>query len=155
MVTSKTNPKDIEWNSGKNPIPIEGAQGFAMYMFKSKKLSLSKPSEDIEISLEPFHFELITVSPVAVLTGKSVQFAAIGLANMLNTGGAIQSLSLKGDSVEVGVRGAGEMRVYASIEPRDCKIDGRDVPFEYEERMVIVQVPWTGSGKLSKVEYLF
>ncbi|KAI6671305.1 hypothetical protein NL676_006190 [Syzygium grande] len=155
MVTSKTNPKDIEWNSGKNPIPIEGAQGFAMYMFKSKKLSLSKPSEDIEISLEPFHFELITVSPVAVLTGKSVQFAAIGLANMLNTGGAIQSLSFKGDSVEVGVRGAGEMRVYASIEPRDCKIDGRDVPFEYEERMVIVQVPWTGSGKLSKVEYLF
>ncbi|KAF8010949.1 hypothetical protein BT93_J1550 [Corymbia citriodora subsp. variegata] len=154
-VTSKTNPKDIEWNSGKNPIPIEGAQGFAMYMYKSKKLSLSKSSEDMEISLEPFNFELITVSPVTVLTGKPVQFAPIGLANMLNTGGAIQSLSFKGDAVEAGVRGAGEMRAYASVEPSACKINGRDVPFEYDERMVIVQVPWTGSGKLSKVEYLF
>ncbi|XP_010033309.2 probable galactinol--sucrose galactosyltransferase 5 [Eucalyptus grandis] len=154
-VASKTSPMDIEWNSGENPIPIEGAQGFAIYMFKSKKLILSKPSEDIEISLKPFNFELLTVSPITVLTGKPVQFAAIGLANMLNTGGAIQSLSYKGNSVEVGVRGAGEMRVYASVEPRACKIDGRDVLFEYEEHMVIVQVPWTGSGKLSKVDYLF
>ncbi|XP_030530986.1 probable galactinol--sucrose galactosyltransferase 5 [Rhodamnia argentea] len=154
-VTSKTNPKDIEWSSGKNPIPIEGAQGFAMYMFKSKKLSLSKPSEDMEISLEPFNFELVTVSPVTILTEKPVQFAAIGLANMLNTGGAIQSMSFKGNLAEVGVRGAGEMRVYASIEPRACKIDGRDVTFEYKENMVIVQVPWTGSGELSKVEYSF
>lgn len=159
-VTAKTNPKDIEWNSGKNPISIEGVQVFAMYLQVAKKLVLSKPYENIEISLEPFSFELITVSPVTLLPGgtsPSVQFAPIGLVNMLNTGGAIQSLSYDDDenSVEIGVKGSGEMRVFASEKPRGCKIDGNEVAFEYEGHMVAIQVPWSSPSGLSVIEYLF
>ncbi|EOY02480.1 hypothetical protein QUC31_018157 [Theobroma cacao] len=157
MVTAKTNPKDIEWKSGKNPISIEAVQVFALYLSQSKKLVLSKPAESIEISLEPFNFELITVSPVTVLAGKSVHFAPIGLVNMLNAGGAIQSLAYDEfeSSVEIGVKGAGEMRVFASDKPRACKIDGKDIGFEYEGQMVIVQVPWSSPAGLSTIEYLF
>ncbi|KAJ6991334.1 galactinol--sucrose galactosyltransferase 5 [Populus alba x Populus x berolinensis] len=158
LVTAKTNPRDIEWSSGKNPVSIEGVQMFAMYLSQSKKLVLSKPDENIDIALEPFNFELITVSPVTILAGKSVHFAPIGLVNMLNTGGAIQSLAYTDDAestVQIGIKGSGEMRVFASEKPRACKIDGREVAFEYEEHMVTTQVPWSSLSGLSIVEYLF
>lgn len=157
LVTSKASVKDIEWNSGKNPIPIEGVEVFAMYFSQAKKLILSTPSESVEISLEPFNFELITVVPVTTLARKSVHFAPIGLVNMLNTGGAIQSLAFDDEksSVCVGVRGTGEMRVFASQKPVACRIDGREVEFQYQEHMVVIQVPWPSSSKLSTVEYLF
>lgn len=156
-MTTKTNAKEIEWNSGKNPISIEGVQVFAMYLSQAKKLILSKPHDNIEISLEPFNFELITVSPIIIPEGKSIQFAPIGLVNMLNAGGAIQSLAYSDtdNSFQIGVKGAGEMRVFASEKPRSCKIDGREVGFEYEECMVIVEVAWSTSSGVSIVEYLF
>ncbi|KAJ6741136.1 GALACTINOL--SUCROSE GALACTOSYLTRANSFERASE 5-RELATED [Salix purpurea] len=155
LVKTKTNPRDIEWNSGKNPISIDGVQMFAMYLSQSKKLVLSKPHDNIEIALEPFNFELITVSPVTILAGKPVQFAPIGLVNMLNNGGAIQSLAYTNNTVQMGIKGSGEMRVFASEKPRACKIDGREVAFEYEESMATTQVPWSSPSGLSIVEYLF
>ncbi len=156
-MSSQANPKDIEWKSGKNPISIEGVQVFALYYYQAKKLVLSKPSENVELSLEPFNFELITVSPVTVLAGTSIQFAPIGLVNMLNTGGAIQSLTFNDErnSVQIGVRGTGEMRVFASEKPIVCKIGEEAVPFEYEGCMVVIQVPWPNSSNSSIVEYFF
>lgn len=154
-MTAKTNAKDIEWNTGKNPISVEGVEVFAMYLSESKKLLLSKPTDDIEISLEPFTFELITVSPVTVLPGKSVQFAPIGLVNMLNTGGAIQSLSYGWNSVKIGVKGSGEMRVFSSEKPKACKVHGEDAMYEYEGKIVVLQVPWSSPSGLSVIEYLF
>lgn len=158
-VTSVASPKDIEWTNGNSstPISIEGVQLFAMYMFRTKKLVLSKPSQNIEISLDPFDFELITVSPVTTLPGKSVQFAPIGLVNMLNSGGAIESLAFDDEenSVRIGVKGAGEMRAFASEKPRSCRINGEEVAFGYDECMVIIQVPWRNSSNPSLIEYLF
>lgn len=157
MVTSKASPNEIEWKSGNNPIPIEGVEVFALYFSQAKKLILSKLNDKVDISLEPFNFELITVSPVTVLARKSVHFAAIGLVNMLNTGGAIQSLDFDevNDLVRVVVRGSGEMRVFASKKPTTCRIDGREVAFEYKESMVVIPVPWPGSSDGSIVEYIF
>ncbi|MFQ6665944.1 hypothetical protein Gotur_032480 [Gossypium turneri] len=154
-VKAEMNPKSIEWNSGKNPISIEDVQVFAMYFSQSKKLVLSKPAENMEISLKPFDFELITVSPVTVFGRKSVQFAPIGLVNMLNAGGAIQSLAFNESSVRIELKGAGEMRAFASDKPTACKIDGKDVGFEFENNMVIVHVPWPAPSGFSTLEYLF
>lgn len=157
MVIAKTNPKDIEWNNGKNPFCIEHVQVFALYLSQSKKLVLKKPDENIEISLQPFEFELVIVSPVTVLAGKSVHFAPIGLVNMLNAGGAILTLTydeLK-RSVRMEVKGSGEMRVFASEEPQACNINGNDVGFLHEEQMVSVQVPWVSPSGLSAIEYQF
>ncbi|KAE8661706.1 Galactinol--sucrose galactosyltransferase [Hibiscus syriacus] len=154
-VTAEMNPNNIEWDSGKNPISIEGVQVFAMYFSQSKKLVLSKPAENIGISLKPFDFELVTISPVTVLAGKSVQFAPIGLVNMLNTGGANQSLVYNESLVRIEVKGSGEMRAFASDKPTACTIDGKDVEFEVENHMVVVHVPWSASSGLSTLEYLF
>ncbi|KAJ0230921.1 galactinol--sucrose galactosyltransferase 5 [Hirschfeldia incana] len=154
-VTATTNPKDVEWNSGNNPISIENVQEFALFLYQSKKLVLSGPNDDLEITLEPVKFELITVSPVVTVEGSSVQFAPIGLVNMLNTSGAIRSLVYHEESVEIGVRGTGEFRVYASRKPVSCKIDGEVVEFGYEESMVMVQVPWSAPEGLSSIKYEF
>ncbi|KAK9987921.1 hypothetical protein SO802_028160 [Lithocarpus litseifolius] len=158
VLTSQTNPKDIEWKSGKNPISIEGVQVFALYYNQDKKLVLSKPSENVELSLEPFKFELITVSPVTGLAGTSIEFAPFGLVNMLNTGSVIQSLAFNDDgkSVQIEVKGTGEiLRVFVSGKPIACKIDEEVVPFEYEGCVVVIQVPWPDSSKSSIVEYFF
>ncbi|XP_021761005.1 galactinol--sucrose galactosyltransferase-like [Chenopodium quinoa] len=153
----KTGPKDVEWKNGHKPFPIEGVECFAMYLCKAQQLVLSKPSETIEISLDPFDYELIVVSPVTILPWNFVEFAPIGLVNMLNSGGAVKSFDISEENeekvVKVGVKGAGEMRVFASEKPKSFRVNGEDMEFEYEENMVKVQVPWNAG--FSTVEYLF
>ena len=156
-LTCSASPKDIEWSNGKSPMCIKGVDVFAVYLLKDQKLKLMKPSDKLEVSLEPFSFELMTLSPVRVLSKRLIQFAPTGLVNMLNSGGAIQSLVFDdhASKVKIGVKGCGEMRVFSSEEPVSCKINGVDVKFDYEDKMVRVQVPWPSSSKLSMVEYLF
>lgn len=157
VVSSVTGPSDIEWKHGTNPIPVEGVQTFAMYLFREKKLMVAKPSDTVAISLEPFNFELITVSPVKYLAKKSIQFAPLGLVNMLNTGGAVQSLVLEENEkcVKIGVKGRGELRVFASERPVACKLNGENATFGYEDKMVVVQVPWHAPSGLSVIQYHF
>nr|DAD47942.1 TPA_asm: hypothetical protein HUJ06_017879 [Nelumbo nucifera] len=54
----------------KNLISIEGVQVFVVYMFRAKKLMPLKSWEHMEISLEPCNFELLTVSPMKLLSSK-------------------------------------------------------------------------------------
>ncbi|XP_068642825.1 galactinol--sucrose galactosyltransferase-like [Aristolochia californica] len=156
-ITSTANPSDIEWENDKIPFDVEGVETFAVYLYQAKRLMLLKPKENVEITLAPFGFELLTVSPVKVFSKKSVEFAPIGLVNMLNTGGAIQSLELdEGETVvRVGVKGRGELKVFSSVKPNACRIDGTDVEFVYDEKLVVIQVPWPHYSGLSLVEYLF
>ncbi|XP_015954733.1 galactinol--sucrose galactosyltransferase [Arachis duranensis] len=158
-VTCIASPKDIEWSKGKNLICTRGVDSFAVYMVKNQKLRLVKYDESIEVSLEPFAFELMTVSPVMFLPRSSIQFAPFGLVNMLNSGGSIQSLEFHEHDklVRIGVRGHGQMAVFAAAKPVDCKIDGQPVEFDYnyDDNMVKLQVPWPSSSRLSIVEYFF
>ncbi|KAE8663329.1 hypothetical protein F3Y22_tig00112988pilonHSYRG00151 [Hibiscus syriacus] len=79
------------------------------------------------------------------------------LMNHQSRGGAILSMVLEDDEnvVRIGVKGSGNMRVYASERPMVCKIDGTPVEFEYDDQMITVHVPWPNSSSLSTVEYLF
>lgn len=155
LVSSTAGPSDIEWKQGTDAIPVEGVETFAMYLFRQKKLVLAKPTDAIKVSLEPFNFELITVSPVSILSEKSIEFAPIGLVNMLNTGGAIHSLEYGVSSVKIGVKGSGEMRAYASERPLVCRVNGASVTFEYLDKMVLIQVPWPNNSGISLIQYLF
>lgn len=162
-VSCMANPStDIEWKAGRSPISIKDVDLFAVYMYKEKKLKLVKPSESLEITLDPFQFELLTVSPVKVLPRNNnktnpVQVAPLGLVNMLNGGGAVEWVELHKDSnrVAVGVKGCGEMKAFASEEPGACKINGERVKFRYEGCMIGVDLPFLASSQLSIVEYLF
>lgn len=159
VVTSTISPTDVEWQNGRPPMFVDDVDTFVLYLFHQKKLILSKPTDNIELSLEPFDFELVTVSPITILANKSVQFAPIGLVNMLNSGGAIQSVEFVSDidgacTVQIGVKGTGEMVIFASEKPSECHIDGKNVEFKYVDHMVIVEVPWP-TTTLSIIEYIF
>ncbi|KAI3503469.1 hypothetical protein L1887_31911 [Cichorium endivia] len=159
VVTSTISPNDVEWQNGRPPMFVDDIDTFVLYLFHQKKLILSKPTDNIELSLEPFDFELVTVSPITNLANKSVQFAPIGLVNMLNSGGAIQSVEFVSDvdgacTVQIGVKGTGEMVIFASEKPSECHIDGKNVDFKYVDHMVIVEVPWPTTTS-SIIEYIF
>ncbi|XP_073525620.1 LOW QUALITY PROTEIN: uncharacterized protein [Phyllobates terribilis] len=153
------SPRDVEWSKGKHPISTKGVEIFAIYMSKEKELKLLKATDTLELTLGCFDYNLLTVSPVRTLDPPgsfSVHFAPIGLVNMLNSGGALDSLEIKGDGlVRVGVRGCGEMVVFASQKPKKCKINGEEVGFVYENSLVTVKVSWNGLSGLSVVDYLF
>ncbi|KAK4488514.1 hypothetical protein RD792_004278 [Penstemon davidsonii] len=152
-VSSLIGPSDIEWKFAPNSIS-KGVKIFSLYFFHEKKVFVSMPSGHAKISLKPLNFELITISPVKTLAN-DLRFAPIGLVNMLNAGGAIQSLEYNATSVQIGVKGAGEMRVFASKTPVACLVNGANVTFVYEFYMVIVQVPWPNSSGISEIEYMF
>ncbi|KAH0975476.1 hypothetical protein GBA52_017375 [Prunus armeniaca] len=127
---------------------------------KQKKLQLLKLSKKVEISLQPFNFEILTVSAVRVLPKKLIKFAPIGLVNMLNTGGAIQSLEFEDEEnssnlVRIRMKGCGEMRVFASEKPSACMIDGEEVKFDFVDKRVKVQVSWPNSSTSTVVDFLF
>lgn len=155
-------PSDIEWNQGKTPISVHETDRFAAYFHKSKKLTLLQPDQEFEVTLDPFNYELVVVSPIRCFgPSNNVEFAPIGLVNMLNSGGAVESIAIRDDNseilaVEVDVKGAGDMRAYSSIRPVACRMNGKEVEFTYEASMVFVQVPWSGSSsKLCHVQYLY
>ena len=162
-VTARAGPADVEWKQGTaHPVAVEGAAQFAVYFVEAKKLELLLPEETVEITLEPFNYELLVVAPVRVVSpDKDIRFAPIGLANMLNTGGAVQAFEYSevgnGEvTVEVAVKGAGEMAAYSSAKPRLCKVEGEDAEFAYKDGVVTVAVPWSGSSsKPSRVHYVY
>ncbi|KAF7848921.1 hypothetical protein BT93_L1437 [Corymbia citriodora subsp. variegata] len=161
-VTCTTNPTEIEWSAGGSPISVDGVRVFALYLSQSKRLVLWKPSDSLDITLEPFQFELVTVSPVkelrsaAAASARPMQFAPIGLVNMLNAGGAIRGVKYGEGWAEIEVRGWGEFRAFVSERPRECRVNGRRVEFNYEGQMVIIKVSWprilTGFNPVSRIE---
>lgn len=158
LTCSTISPKHVEWSKGKNPTSTKGVHIFAVYAFKEKMLRLLKPNENMELTLDSFDFELLTISPVHFLGEKSIQFAPIGLVNMLNSGGAIDSLVYQDQDnmVKVGVKGVGEFKVFSSKKPRSCRVNGMDVQFSYEDCTVGIQIsPQDPFSRLSKVEYEF
>ncbi|KAJ6805385.1 stachyose synthase [Iris pallida] len=157
-LTTKARPTDIEWKHGRQPIPIERTELFAVYLCKQRKLILLKPEEERDIALDPFDYELLVVSPVNVLPTARVRFAPVGLVNMLNTGGAIESVEFEESSVRVSVKGRGELKAYSSAGPAACRVNGAEASFVYddEEKTVAIEVPWSGSSsEPCNVEYLY
>ncbi|XP_010678833.2 galactinol--sucrose galactosyltransferase [Beta vulgaris subsp. vulgaris] len=157
-VTCFTNPNDVEWSKGKNSISTEGVNIFAVYAFKEKKLRLLKPNENIQLSLDSFDFELLTVAPVKLVGANMIQFAPIGLVNMLNSSGAIDSLLFQDEEnmVKVRVKGAGDFKVFSSQKPRCCRVNGKNVTFSYRDCIVGIQILLQDHvSRLSMVEFEF
>ncbi|XP_019185883.1 PREDICTED: probable galactinol--sucrose galactosyltransferase 5 [Ipomoea nil] len=157
VLSCHAGPKDVEWSQGSMQTCVQDVEAFALYLFQEKKLVLVNPTDNIHITLEPFNFELITIAPIAKFGPKGIQVAPIGLVNMLNSGGAIQSLKFddENNSLVVELKGTGEMRLYASQKPTICRVNGIDAPVVYEDQMVSTQVPWVSPSGSLIIEYFF
>ncbi|KAK4803966.1 hypothetical protein SAY86_003783 [Trapa natans] len=86
------------------------------------------------VTLKAHEYDVFTVVPVKELSG-GVRFAAIGLVEMFNSGGAIKEVkhdTLRG-SVELKVHGSGLFGIYTSIQPKRVLVDSEEVEFMYDE----------------------
>lgn len=80
-----------------------------------------------------------------------MQFAAIGLINMYNSGGAIDAIEAIDDSsctkIRIKGRGEGIFGAYMSSEPKICYLNMEEVQFRFsiEEHFLSVIIP-TGTN---------
>ena len=86
---------------------------------------------------------MLTIAPV--LQHEGVRAAAVGLSNMLNSGGAVLSCSLHSPSQDTGnghssscqldlvVKGHGTLLLYSDASPSSVHADSCKLPFEYND----------------------
>jgi hypothetical protein len=68
---------------------------------------------------------------------EAVRFAPLGLLNMFNSGGALDSIASTVDSsatmIQIKCRGPGQFGVYSSARPATCRVDAHEVEFSYSD----------------------
>lgn len=112
------------------------------YAHRSGELIRLPKGAAIPLTLKVLEYELYTVSPIKNITPQ-VSFAAIGLTNMFNSGGAIDELEVHGESkngehsdgfveVKMKVRGCGTFGAYSTQRPKRCWIDSLETDFTYD-----------------------
>ena len=138
--STRVSPQDIEWNHGSSFKLDRGS--FAMYSKKFAKIFILDVGESINMTLKPLEYDIVTIAPLLRDIAKDVYFAPIGLLNMMNSGGCVESADLNGNLMKV--RGEGQFCVYASCQPKICKLDGDITNFIYNsgDGRVLVEVPW-------------
>ncbi|KAK4425966.1 Stachyose synthase [Sesamum alatum] len=151
------SPDDVEWEQKAFTAEFRSNELFAVYLHKAGNLHLMKACEKLDITLQPSTFEIVTVSPVYKLSEKA-KFAAVGLENMLNSGGAVEFLEQKLDGKTVTalikIKGAGKFLAYSSVEPVEVMLNNESIEFEWSSDGILkFEVPWTG-GELSDARIL-
>ncbi|GLT46719.1 hypothetical protein SLA2020_204580 [Shorea laevis] len=120
----------------------------AVYSFNAGSLSRVPMEGSFNVALEVLKCDVFTISPIKTYNG-NIEFAAIGLMNMYNPGGAVESIdSSKNASIVVKGRGGGSFGAYSSTKPRSCTINTKEVEeFEFngENNLLTISIPATTS----------
>lgn len=100
---------------------------------------------------------VVTISPV--LQHQDIRAAAVGLSNMLNSGGAVLSCSLHPPSqdssppgnghstscqLDLVVKGHGTLLLYSNASPSSVHADSCKLPFEYDDQSGRLMVSLSG-----------
>lgn len=114
----------------------------AVYAFRSHELRAPVGADEVLSygRLEAGEWELFTVAPIATLAlsrargeREAVEWAPLGLLDMLNGGGAVvQARGSDAGFAKLRVRGCGAFGMYASRPAADVRVDGRSVASEYD-----------------------
>ncbi|CAM9946259.1 unnamed protein product, partial [Phaeothamnion confervicola] len=134
--------------TGEEAAAAEGGERdhYAIYLHNSRRLSVGKLDDAMEVELPAGSFEVAAVSRVREIApasggGSAIAWASVGLADMFNAGGAIMSEDVRsvtsghhdggGGAVSVSsvVRGSGLFLAVCSRAPSWVELDGRPVPF--------------------------
>lgn len=118
---------------------VASGDGHAAWLHRASRLTLlPQPSDTVELTLAHREWEVVTLAPLQ--QRRAVTWAAIGLADMLNSGGAVRASELidgaGGVQVRLVTRGAGRFVAYCWPAPTRVLIDGGDgepLPFVWAE----------------------
>ncbi|XP_011095611.1 probable galactinol--sucrose galactosyltransferase 1 [Sesamum indicum] len=107
-----------------------------MYSHRGGKLIYVPENTSLPIQLKAREYEVFTVVPVKKLSNGAA-FAAIGLINMFNSGGAIKEINYE-RNINLSVRGRGIFGAYSSVRPKRIIIETLEEEFDYDERSGLV-----------------
>ncbi|KAL8481339.1 hypothetical protein ACS0TY_027741 [Phlomoides rotata] len=152
------SPDDVEWEQNESTSKFRNNKLFAVYLHKTGDFHLMKACEKLDITLQPSSFEIVTIVPVYG-TNEKTEFAAVGLENMFNSGGAVQCLEQKLEGKNVGylmkIKGAGKFLAYTSLKPVKVVLNDESIEFDWSSSNGVLkfEVPWRG-GELSDAQIL-
>ncbi|WVZ49901.1 hypothetical protein U9M48_001221, partial [Paspalum notatum var. saurae] len=147
-VFGEVRPADVEWSQREDTTAVANAASYTVYRCQTKELLLMTPSsEPIRFTLQSSSFELFKITPVTTIGGgvAKVQFAPVGLVDLLNCGGAIVDVQYgsTGGEVRMRVKGAGRLLVYSDVEPKKSLVEGCEAKFEWGNGgKLMVDVTW-------------
>ncbi|PRQ28178.1 putative galactinol--sucrose galactosyltransferase [Rosa chinensis] len=131
-LSGKVSPADIEYFEEVSGKLWTG--DCAVYSFKQGYLSRLPKDKSVDVTLQILQCDVFTVSPIKVYK-QNIQFAPIGLLNMYNSGGAVDSIDLFSDAsscvIHIKGRGAGSFGAYSSSKPKSCSVNSKDEGFEF------------------------
>ena len=130
-VAARVRAADAE---GLQALAPPGAAGFAAWAHRAARLALLPSAEhSVDLTLAHREWEVVTLAPVQRAGG--VAWAALGLAEMLNSGGAVLASRLlappaAGGAVraQLATRGAGRFVGYCQPAPTRVLLDGAAEP---------------------------
>lgn len=129
-----------------------------VYAYRSGEAIRLPKGASIPVTLKVLEFELFHFCPIQEIA-PGISFAAIGLMDMFNTGGAVEEVEIHRASdnkqelfdgevvselttslspnrtttatIALKVRGSGKFGVYSSQRPLKCAVDGTETDFDY------------------------
>lgn len=125
------------------PSDVVGLEGerFACYAFVRKSLAVRGRDQALSVALETGQYEIYTIVPI--VRG----FAPIGLADMMNTAGAVLSHAWPTPQCcEVRVRDGGRFVAFSQVEPERIEVSGALVPFRFDAATGWLDLELSGSG---------
>lgn len=146
LISGKVSPADVEYFeevSGKR-----WTGDCAVFSFNTGSLFRLPMAESFGIAFKVMQCDVFTVSPIKVYNQK-IQFAPIGLMNMYNSGGAVESVDLINDSSSIKIhikgRGGGSFGAYSSTEPNSILLNSNYEEFKFsaEDNLLTVTIPPT------------
>lgn len=93
-----------------------------------------------------FYFNCFLLVPHKQVVNETLEFSAIGLIDMYNSGGAIEGLSFANEPAEctirVEARGCGRFGAYSSKKPIYCTVDDEreELVYDSDNGLVIVEL---------------
>ncbi|CAL5066439.1 unnamed protein product [Urochloa decumbens] len=138
-VTGAVSAADVK---GAGGVSGDGEAAAVVYAHRAGEMVRLPSGAAVPVTLGPLEYEVFAVCPVRAVSG--AEFAAVGLVDMFNAGGAVESCEVKGDAAaEMRVRGCGRFGAYCSRRPARCVLDEGEVGFGYdaETGMVTVELP--------------
>jgi raffinose synthase len=120
-IPASVRPEDVEELDGER---------FVLWSYRQQREFVLDPGETHKFELEALGWDLFTVSPV------EEGFAALGLLDMLNGGGAVDMVEAGPDLAVIQVRGAGRFGVWCRRKPQQVLVNGEEVKFKRTRQVI-------------------
>ncbi|OMO64654.1 Raffinose synthase [Corchorus olitorius] len=153
-LSGKVSPADVEYFEEVSGKLWTG--DCAVFSFNTGAVSRLPREGSFNVALKAMEGNVLTISPIKVYN-EVIEFAAIGLMNMYNSGGAVDSVDFEVESKTLHVkgRGAGCFGAYSNTKPNSCSINSKDEPFNLnaQNNLLTITIPPASSSWNMAISY--